>query len=134
MEKKDYSCNLPDLTEESAVRTVIDRAKRVIRLLSLNADRVVECTYTLGSERVTLPSAYYFGNVPVYFLPGWGQYFIGDNRTTSIALKLPNGHDELIEDIEKATAFLGRFGTLSRKAEKERVEKQWRQNMKERMN
>lgn len=70
-QRVDYSLNIPKLLEHDRCYETMKRAERIIHLLSLNADRVDEFTYTINSVKVTLPKKYYFGNVPVFFLPGW---------------------------------------------------------------
>lgn len=133
MEKQDYSLNLPACPEENPNHTILSQAKRVIRLLSLNADRVSQCSFIINGYKVTLPREYFFGNVPIYFLPGWGRYFIGNNRTLDISLNLPREENELLADIRETTAFLDKYNSLSRKSEKERAKKRWRDAMKNRL-
>lgn len=65
----DYSLRLPQLPETNVYHEIMKRAHRIIHLLSLNADNVVEGTYTLHQKEITLPREYHFGNVPVCYLP-----------------------------------------------------------------
>jgi hypothetical protein len=70
-QRVDYSLHLPELPTEGSGHETMRRAQRIIHLLSLNADRVDEFTYTINYKPIILPKRYHFGNVPVFFLPGW---------------------------------------------------------------
>lgn len=67
---ENYSITLPRVSVKNPLRNTVETAERVINLLLEHADGIKDdFQYFMGDKPVNVPDKYYFGEVPVFFIP-----------------------------------------------------------------
>lgn len=127
---KNYPIKLPLVPKSAPLYWTIKTAERVIGLLLKNASGIEDrVQYFIGNNPIKVPDKYLFGKVPVFFIPWWWAYTIGEYGK-SIMLNLPEGKEDLLSDIETAKKYIERLDDENtRKSEHRRIRESWRRDM-----